>query len=113
MHEYSIVCSLLESVERVARERRATNVERIRVQLGEQSGVEVDLLRSAFELAREGTICRAAELEIHRLPAVWECSLCEEPIEAGGRLRCPECGMPARLAGGDEIVLERLELEVA
>mgnify|MGYP007027456606 CR=1 FL=1 len=28
-------------------------------------------------------------------------------------LRCPACGAAARLASGDEIVLESLELEVA
>jgi Zn finger protein HypA/HybF involved in hydrogenase expression len=27
-------------------------------------------------------------------------------------LQCPRCGVPARLAQGDEIVLDRIEMEV-
>jgi Zn finger protein HypA/HybF involved in hydrogenase expression len=28
-------------------------------------------------------------------------------------LRCPDCAVPARLAAGDEIVLDRIEMEVS
>jgi Zn finger protein HypA/HybF involved in hydrogenase expression len=31
----------------------------------------------------------------------------------GERLRCPDCGLPAALRAGDEIVLERIEMEVS
>ena len=112
MHEYSIVRSLLESAERTAREHRAVAVERIHLELGEQAGVEVDLLRFAYEQARRGTLCQGADLEIRWTPALWECSVCGLPIERGRPLQCPECELPARLVGGGEIVLERLELEV-
>jgi Zn finger protein HypA/HybF involved in hydrogenase expression len=33
-------------------------------------------------------------------------------VPAGGPLRCPACGAPARLVSGDDILLERLDLEV-
>jgi hypothetical protein len=33
-------------------------------------------------------------------------------IPAGGPLRCRRCGVPARLAEGDEIMLDRIEMEV-
>ena len=33
-------------------------------------------------------------------------------IRHGNVLRCPDCARPARLTEGDEIVLDRIELEV-
>ncbi len=113
MHEYSIVASLLERVDAEARARGATAVERIQVKIGELSGVEIDLLKTAFETFRERSVCAAAELEIEPVPARWACPGCELEIARGGFLRCPECGLPARLASGDEVVLQRIEMEVA
>jgi hydrogenase nickel incorporation protein HypA/HybF len=47
MHEYSIVGSLMQRVEAEARQRGATSVGRIRIALGELSGVDPELLASA------------------------------------------------------------------
>ena len=112
MHEYSIVQALLAQVEAEARRREASAIHRLQVSIGQLSGVEVDLLRTAYEVFREGTPCEGAPLSIVTVPARWACSRCEGPIAAGTLLRCPECGAPARLAAGDEIVLERIEMEV-
>ena len=113
MHEYSIVASLLERVDAEARAHGATVVDRIQVRIGELSGVEIDLLRTAFETFRERTICAAAELEIEPVAARWSCRGCEREIERGAILRCPACGQPARLVDGGEILLQRIEMEVA
>jgi hydrogenase nickel incorporation protein HypA/HybF len=113
MHEYSVVRALIDRVEQEARARGAQAVHHLTVRLGEVSGVEPGLFASAYELAREGTLCAGAELAIERAPAAWECRACGRPIAAGAVLRCASCGKPARLRGGDEIVLERIELEVA
>jgi len=113
MHEYSIVLALLDRVAAEARAHSATTVHRIRVQIGEASGVEPDLLETAFELARTQTLCDAAELEIVPVAARWECGNCGAEINAGQILRCPLCEQPARLVQGDEIVLERIEMEAA
>ena len=113
MHEYSIVRALLRKVEAEARRHGAARVDRVRLQIGEMSGVEVDLLETAFELARPRTICAAAQLEVTRVPVRWACRSCEAEIPSPGRLVCGACGGPARLVSGDEIILERLEMEVA
>mgnify|MGYP006203642271 CR=1 FL=1 len=75
--------------------------------------VDCALLTTAFEVFRGGTICEHAALTIDRIPARWECSRCRGEVARGGFLRCPQCNAPARLAAGDEIVLQRIELEVA
>lgn len=113
MHEYSIVSALLEKVDAEAQSRGAIAVHRLRVRIGELSGVETDLLASAYELFRERTVCAGADLEIVPVAARWACPGCDREIPRGAVLRCPECARPARLTGGDEILLERIEMEVA
>jgi len=113
MHEYSIVASLLERVDAEAHARNATAVSRVAVKVGELSGVEVDLLRTAFETFRERTLCAGAELAIEAVAARWACRGCGREIARGALLACPVCGRPARLVGGDEILLQSIEMEVA
>lgn len=113
MHEYSIVRALLDRVEREARDRQATAVHCLRVRIGELSGVEVDLLEAAYRTFRERTLCAGADLEVVPVAADWTCPRCSRPLARGDILRCPDCGVPARLAAGDEIVLDRIEMEVA
>jgi len=113
MHEYSIVQALLDKAESEATSRAALRVAHLRVAIGALAGVEEELLRSAFELARAGTRCAAAELEIRGVEPLWQCRGCGREVVTGGVLRCSDCGAAARLVTGDEIVLESLELEVA
>jgi hydrogenase nickel incorporation protein HypA/HybF len=112
MHEYSIVQSLMEQIDVHARQHGAVAVHRVSIRIGELSGVEPDLLRSAYELVREHTLCAGAPLEITPVAAAWGCRACGTPLAAGAVLRCAACGAPARLVAGDEIVLDRIELEV-
>ena len=113
MHEYSIVQALLGQVERHARARQAVAIHKLHVSIGELSGVEVPLLETAYATFRERTLCAGAELEIHPVIAEWSCPGCRRSIPRGTALRCPDCGRPARLTRGDEIVLDRIEMEVA
>jgi hydrogenase nickel incorporation protein HypA/HybF len=112
MHEYSIVQALVERVEAEARARHAAAVHRLSIRIGELSGVDVELLTTAYATFRERTICQGAELDVQRIPARWECPDCGEDVRSGTMLRCARCGAPARLATGDEIVLDRIEMEV-
>jgi Zn finger protein HypA/HybF involved in hydrogenase expression len=82
------------------------------VRIGASAGVDVPLFRTAYELYRERTICENAPLDVEQVAVRWSCPAGHGDVPAGGRLACRECGRPARLDGGDEIVLERLELEV-
>ncbi len=112
MHEYSIVSALLDQVEhQLAMHPRAT-VRRVSVKIGELAGVEIELLRTAYDTIRERSVCASAELAIEAVPAAWQCVGCARAIETGAVLRCPDCGRPARLATGGEIILERIEMEV-
>jgi hydrogenase nickel incorporation protein HypA/HybF len=112
MHEYSIIQSLVDSVAASVVEQEGT-VQRVEVAIGELAGIDYSLLATAFEVFRDGTICEHATLAIERIPARWECARCGTEVARGAFLRCAHCLTPAHLAAGDEIVLQRIELEVA
>ncbi len=112
MHEYSVASSLIDRVKTEARQRGATSVSRVWVSIGELAGVDADLLLTAYEIFRDHTICKDAELSVKRVPARWACPSCDRTIEDGASLRCPQCSAPANLRSGDEILLERIEMEV-
>ena len=113
MHEYSIVQALLERVQEQVDAHGASAVHSLTLKIGELSGVEIELLQSAYETFRERSICDGAELEVIPVPARWSCPVCSRTVSRGEVLRCEDCGQPAQLVEGGEIVLERLELEVA
>ena len=112
MHEYSIVSALVDNVQAALAPHPGAIVRRLHVQIGEQAGVEIELLRTAYETCREGSVCADAELMIHAVAAAWTCVGCGSAIAPGAILKCPACGRPARLAAGGEIILERIEMEV-
>ncbi len=113
MHEYSIVQALLDRVQCEADQRSATAIHRLHVRIGELSGVEIDLLITAFDTFKGRTISQDAELVVHPVPAVWSCPGCGRKLTRGEALHCPECVLPARLNRGSEIFLDRIEMEVA
>jgi hydrogenase nickel incorporation protein HypA/HybF len=112
MHEYSIVQALVERVGVEAQAQGATAVHRLSIRIGELSGVDPDLLTTAYDTFRERTICDRAELDLQIVPARWECPECGRVIARGEVLTCSRCQLPARLSQGDEIMLDRIELEV-
>jgi hydrogenase nickel incorporation protein HypA/HybF len=111
VHEYSLVRAMVDRVEQEARSRNATGISRLAVRIGAMSGVEPELFASAFTLCREGILAEAV-LDIRRSEAVWACPKCAAVIPAGAVLRCGACDVPGRLASGDEIMLEQIEMEV-
>jgi hydrogenase nickel incorporation protein HypA/HybF len=113
VHEYSLIQSLVERVEAEAAARSASAVHRLRVRIGEQSGVDVDLFKTAYLTFRDRTICEDAPLDVVTVPVEWGCPACGRRIEPGTVLRCSDCLIPAQLIAGDEIILDRIEMEVA
>ena len=112
MHEYSIVQAMFDQIEAKASEQHAIAVKRVWVRIGRAAGLDVPLFRTAYETFRIRTICEDAPLDVEEVPERWNCPAGHGDIEPGRRLVCETCGRPARMAAGDEIVLERLELEV-
>jgi hydrogenase nickel insertion protein HypA len=112
VHEYSLIQALVQRVETEARSRAAVSVQRLAVRIGEYSGVDVELFKTAYLTFRERTVCEGADLDVEVVPVQWACERCGAPIGLGQPLRCPVCQSPAHLVAGDEIILDRIEMEV-
>jgi hydrogenase nickel incorporation protein HypA/HybF len=112
MHEYSLVQALLEQVEGLAHGHGATSVKAVHVALGELAGVERRLFETAYDTIRAGSVCADAPLHVRAVPARWACSRGHGPVAADGPKRCPSCEAPAKLVEGEELILERIEMEV-
>lgn len=111
MHEYSIALSLRRMVEEQAAIAHARRVIRVEVRIGDGAGVERELLATAWDNVRQGGLTDGAELRILTVPVRWVCGLCRTAVSAAGPLRCNACDVGAILDGGDELFLDRLEIE--
>jgi len=112
MHEYSIVQALYDSVVMQAAKQGATGVHAVHLKIGELSGVDVGLLDTAWKTFRVRTICERAPMKVELVRPRWTCASCGGDETRGAVLRCRTCGGAMRLAEGDEIVLERIVMEV-
>ena len=110
MHELAICQALISQVASVARDRKASAVTDIYVQVGPLSGVESPLMQSAFPIAAAGTVASAAELHLEQSPLRVRCNECGAESDATmTRLVCRECGdWRTTLVSGDELILRRV-----
>jgi len=113
MHEFSVVQSLLELVEKNVEANDATKATRVEVKIGVLSGIEPHLLETAFNTFKEKTICEGAEFIMNIQPIVLLCKTCHEQSTLDEhRFKCPKCdSIEVEILDGEEMFLMRLELE--
>ena len=112
MHELAICQALVSQVEGIASPRSAW-VRRVCIGIGPLSGIEPQLLQSAYPLACAGTRAEGSHLAIERTDVRVRCRGCgANTIAAPNRLLCGSCGdWHTDLLAGDELLLLRVELE--
>lgn len=113
MHEYSIVQSLLDACEEQAVKNDATKITKVVVKIGVMSGVEVELLKTAFDTFKDETICSDAEFVMNIQPVVIKCHTCEkESTLKKLEYCCPECqSVELDILDGEDMFLMSLEME--
>jgi len=113
MHELSLVASLFDTLEETAREHQARKVTIVRLKVGRLSGVVPDLLESAFDTFKKGTIAAEARLEIEQVPVRLRCRDCGgDRLDEEGDFACLACsGRNVEILEGRELLVERIELE--
>ncbi|MCR4395283.1 MAG: hydrogenase maturation nickel metallochaperone HypA [Candidatus Saccharicenans sp.] len=120
MHELSIVADLFTIIEEKAQQAKATRVTRVKVLIGELSGVVPELFRSAFHSYKKGTIADKARLEMKITKIKFKCHSCGKEIKAKDisspdfSYACPFCGSKdVELVSGRDLYLEKLEIETS
>jgi hydrogenase nickel incorporation protein HypA/HybF len=112
MHELSIALSMIEQVEQQPAARSGP-IRSIQVKIGALSGVDVEALRFAWEIARAGTPLAGTQLEIELVPLSVRCPQCGRTrapeIQA---IACPDCANAEQeILAGQELELTSLEVD--
>ena len=112
MHEIGIIQGALELAEQSARSSGATRIHRLKLRIGQMTGVVPDALQFAFEVVRQGTLAAEASLELETVPATCWCAACRTEFVAKDlQYDCPACGQFSQeLRRGLELELASLEV---
>ncbi len=113
MHELSLVASVFDILEEKARDHGASRVTAVVLRVGRMSGVVPDLLESAFDSFKKGTLAEGARLEIVIVPVKLRCPDCGgASVREDTDFSCAACGSRrVEIVEGREIVVEKIELE--
>ena len=113
MHEFTLVTTLLEQVDKLRMSQDAGRVVTIHVSVGEFSGVEPELFQEAYDISVQDSPLDGAELQVTRVPLQARCQDCdtEFPVRKF-RFECPTCtGRNLNLISGEGLVLESVTME--
>jgi hydrogenase nickel incorporation protein HypA/HybF len=109
MHEIGLAEAILEAVEKRAAGRP---VSRAKIRAGALLRVVEPSMDQAFQLVTEGTVAEGAAIDMVVTPARVSCRSCGHDGSTLDPLAvCPTCGGgDLDLTGGDELVLESIEI---
>ena len=112
MHEASLVKALLRQVEELANAHNAVGVKQVNVVIGEFSGVEPDLLESAFYRQTPGTSASGARICVERAQLMGVCGQCSTEFQIEQfNFQC-QCGSKdVTVTGGEELMLDSVIME--
>ncbi|MES0491839.1 MAG: hydrogenase maturation nickel metallochaperone HypA [Leptospirales bacterium] len=110
----SIARSLFNLVDKAALEKKATRITTINANVGRFAGVEIELLRRAFDVLTKGTMAENSELQITVIDFVIQCNTCaQETIKDEIDMQCPACkNTDTRPISGQDIFLTDFEITI-
>jgi hydrogenase nickel incorporation protein HypA/HybF len=114
MHELSIALSILDMAEEEADRQGGVRVQGIHLRLGPLSGIVKQALLDAYELARDASPLKEAELIIEEVPVLASCPVCgtARAVISVQQLCCAECGTPTpQVISGRELEIVALEIQ--
>lgn len=112
MHELSIAHAVVSTVVD-ALPVPTPRVTRVRLRIGQLSGVVPQALEFAYDVAAQGTPLADAALVIERSPIVIDCAACgRSELPDARAFRCPTCGDACgNVVGGKELEVVDVTLD--
>ncbi len=109
----SICMSIVESLEESAKANNYKGIDKVWLEIGPFSGVEVRALEFSFDVAIRGSIAEGAELEIIETQAGAWCFSCDEAVVIEQRYDpCPKCGgHQLTVTGGEELKIKQISIK--
>ena len=111
MHELGLMDAMLRTVRRVCEEEQLAHVERIVLEVGELSGIEIPYLYDGFQAVTHETDFADTELVVETVPGVLHCIDCDMDFPLKDQeLFCPECfGKNLSIVSGRDLTLKSIE----
>ncbi|MDR3053523.1 MAG: hydrogenase maturation nickel metallochaperone HypA [Coriobacteriales bacterium] len=113
MHEFSLMQSVLETVEGTARDAGAARVTVIRLVVGQMTEVVADAMEFALEALGPGTLSEGAELVLTNVEPRSRCCVCGHEFKHDRyHWSCPACdSLATELLAGKELYIDSIEVE--
>lgn len=113
MHELSIICSAMETVNAQCEENHIKRVTKIKLVMGDFVAVDSSALDFAFKYITRGTICEGAELQVENITPMAYCDNCSKEFQVSFMIKtCPICGeFSNEITKGYEMLLYSIEGE--
>jgi hydrogenase nickel incorporation protein HypA/HybF len=101
---------MIKIVEDFAKDKEVTKVV---VKIGKMSGIEPYFLKESFDIFKEDTICKNAQMEIIEVDIKIKCFECGKESEIEGYdFHCPKCGSEkTKIIAGEEMHIEYIEVK--
>lgn len=112
MHELSVAESIVDIVRDYVPEAELANVRKIKVRVGEFSGVVTDSLVFCYEAIKVDTVLKDSMLDIEKVPFLVHCNECNEDTTNEYGLRsCAKCGgFKTEVISGTDMKVAEIEL---
>ena len=113
MHEMSIAMSIIDLATGEAQKGNAQKIVEVELDIGTISGIEIQALNCAMEIAVKDTMLESALIKINRIEAVSECLECGEFFNSEQTFsQCPRCSeLNTRIIKGREMQVKSLLVE--
>lgn len=113
MHEMSIAQSVLDIAFGEMDKNAAKRLKKIKISIGEFSGVVKEALDFAFNVLARGTRAEDAEIEVEVVALRSECPVCGQVAckLTDLNLQCPTCGETVRITAGRDMKVDYLDIE--
>lgn len=113
MHEFSIALNIVDIAGEEVQKNNAKRVERIELEIGKLSGIEIDSLTFVWDSAVKGSVLEDARRDIIEMEGISECRECKHKFPAEFLFNeCPKCGsLMTTLISGKELRVKSLTLK--
>ena len=125
LHELSVMQQVTDSIMEIAREKRATSIGSVHLQVGELTFLEWDQLRFAWEIytRNHGPPLEDAEMTLEKVEARGSCTACgySGPLKVVDfpdshfttpSLDCPDCEGVVTVTEGRDLLIRDIRMEV-
>ena len=113
MHEYSITRSILDILDKIAKENKVKKVKRINFEISSIAHIEPDSIKFYYDfLTKENSVLKSANLKFKKKKPEIECEDCKKTYEVDNFFisECPKCSSKKiKIADYEELKIVSVE----